>query len=117
MLIRNAILQPKSSLIAKEFSDSFTESVYSGTINEDGLDPSGYMRPKNDLCRNNDAVIVEYSYNLTDTEIDALRNAISEEFLNHQGWITDNYGRVKENGIQIYKAGYVAAIQKVLKGI
>lgn len=32
---------------AKEFFDSFTESVYSGTINEEGLDPSGlYWLPK-----------------------------------------------------------------------
>lgn len=32
---------------AKEFFDIFTESVYSGTINEEGLDPSGlYWLPK-----------------------------------------------------------------------
>lgn len=32
---------------AKEFFDTFTESVYSGTINEEGLDPSGlYWLPK-----------------------------------------------------------------------
>ncbi len=31
----------------KEFFDTFTESVYSGTINEEGLDPSGlYWLPK-----------------------------------------------------------------------
>ncbi len=75
------------------------------------------MRPLNDISKNKDVVIVEPSYNLTDTEIDALRNAISNEFLNHQGWTTDNYGRVKENGIQIYKAGYVTAIQKILNEI
>ena len=34
------------------------------------------MRPINDLSKNKDVVIVEPSYNLTDTEIDALRNAI-----------------------------------------
>ena len=72
------------------------------------------MRPINDINRNKDVVIVETSYNLTDTEIDALKNAISNEFMNHQGWTIDNYGRVKENGIQIYKAGYVTAIQKIL---
>lgn len=75
------------------------------------------MRPTNDISRNKDVVIVESSYNLTNTEIDALRNAISNEFMNHQGWITDNYGRVKENGIQVYKAGYTTAIQKILSGI
>lgn len=72
------------------------------------------MRPTNELSRNKDTIIVETSYNLTDTEIDALRNAISTEFMNHQGWTSDNYGRVKENGIQVYKAGYVTAIQKIL---
>ena len=75
------------------------------------------MRPINDISRNKDVVIIEPSYNLTDTEIDALRNAISNEFMNHQGWTTDNYGRVKENGIQVYKAGYVTAIQKILNKI
>ncbi|WP_269923059.1 gamma-mobile-trio protein GmtX [Psychrobacillus psychrodurans] len=50
----------------------------------------------------------------TDTEIDALRNAISNEFMNHQGWTTDNNGRVKENGIQVFKAGYITAIHKIL---
>lgn len=53
------------------------------------------MRPINDISKNKDVVIVEPSYNLTDTEIDALRNAISNEFMNHQRWTTDNYGRVK----------------------
>ena len=75
------------------------------------------IRPINDISRNKDLVIVETSYNLTDTEIDALKNAISNEFMNHQGWTTDNYERVKENGIQVYKAGYVTAIQKILNEI
>ena len=72
------------------------------------------MRPKNDTSKNKDVVIVEPSDNLTDTEKDALRHAISNEFMNHQGWTTDKYGRVKENGIQVYKAGYITAIQKIL---
>ena len=72
-----------------------------------------------DMCPTNDkdVVIVEPSYKLTDTEIDALRNAISNEFMNHQGWTADNYGRVKQNGIQIFKAGFVTAIQRILNGI
>ena len=73
------------------------------------------MRPKNDTS--NDGVIIEPSFKLTDTEIDALRSAISNEFMNHQGWTTDNYGRVKQNGIQIFKAGFVTAIQRILNGI
>lgn len=73
------------------------------------------MRPINDINSNKDVVIVNPSYNLTDSEIDALRNAISNEFMNHQGWTIDKFGRVKESGIQVYKAGYVTAIQKILK--
>ncbi|PGL88070.1 hypothetical protein CN931_00525 [Bacillus sp. AFS054943] len=72
------------------------------------------LRPVNNISKNKDVVIVEPSYNLTDTEIDALKNAISSEFMNYQGWTTDKYGRVKENGIQVYKAGYITAIQKIL---
>lgn len=75
------------------------------------------MRPIKDISKNKDVVIVEPSYKLTDTEIDALRNAISDEFMNQQGWTPDKYGRVKENGIQVYKAGYVTAIQKILNEI
>ena len=72
------------------------------------------MRPEKDIRGNKDVFIVAPSYNLTDTELDALKNAISDEFMNHRGWATDNYGRVKEDGIPVYKAGYVTAIQKVL---
>lgn len=72
------------------------------------------MRPVNDINGNKNVVVVDPSYNLTDSEIDALKNAISNEFMNYQGWTTDNYGRVKQNGIQVYKAGYVTAIQKIL---
>ena len=72
------------------------------------------MRPVNDRNGNKDVVTDTPSSNLTDTEIDALRHAISNEFMNHRGWSTDKYGRVKENGIQVYKAGYITAIQKIL---
>jgi len=75
------------------------------------------MRPVNDINSNKDVVIVDSSYDLTDSQIDALRNAISSEFMEHQGWTTDKFGRVKESGIQVYKAGYVTAIKKVLKEV
>lgn len=75
------------------------------------------MRPIKDINSNQNVVIVEPSYDLTETELDALRDAISDEFMKHQGWTTDEYGRVKEKGIQIYKAGYVTAIKKVLNDI
>ena len=72
------------------------------------------MSPINDISKNKDVVIVEPSYNLTDSDIEALRNAVSNEFMNHQGWTSDNYRSVKQNGIQIYKAGYVTTIKKFL---
>lgn len=73
------------------------------------------MRPESNKQDNNDSFLVVPSYNLTDTEIDALRHAISDEFMNYRGWTVDEYGRVKEKDFQVYKAGYVSAIKKVLK--
>lgn len=68
---------------------------------------------------NNDTdntVIVETipTYKLTETEINALQNAISENFLNKMGWHKDDYGRIKQRDYMIYKPGYVNAINKVL---
>lgn len=48
------------------------------------------------------------------TEVLALRHSISNEFLDEQGWTTDDQGRIKYKGRPIYKAGYVTAIKKVL---
>jgi hypothetical protein len=77
------------------------------------------MRPTKDsnILNNQNVVVVSASYDLTDTELTALRDAISDEFMNHMGWTSDKYGRVKEKGIQVYKTGYVSAIRKVLKVI
>lgn len=63
---------------------------------------------------NQNTVLVSASHNLTDIELKALREAISDEFMKHRGWTVDDYGRVKEKGIQVYKPGYVTAIKKVL---
>ncbi|MBK5246737.1 MAG: hypothetical protein JJE49_05625 [Peptostreptococcaceae bacterium] len=63
------------------------------------------------------AVLVSPSHDLTEMEIKALREAISDDFMQHRGWTVDDYGRVKEKGVQVYKPGYVSAIDKVLKGI
>jgi len=48
-----------------------------------------------------------------------LRLTFEESVYNNKKFYTkkatpDNYGRVKQNGIQIYKAGYVTAIKKFL---
>jgi hypothetical protein len=60
------------------------------------------------------AVLVSASHNLTEMELKALREAISDEFVLDRGWTVDDYGRVKEKGVQVYKPGYVTAIKKVL---
>lgn len=74
------------------------------------------MRKSKDesLSIGKDTVIVAASYNLTDTELKALNEAISDEFMQHRGWTVDEYGRVKEKGIFVYRTGYVTAIKKVL---
>ncbi len=51
---------------------------------------------------------------LTDYELDAIKLAISDDFLNRQGWITDAEGRVFSGRIRIYVAGYITALRKVI---
>jgi hypothetical protein len=77
------------------------------------------MRKSKDeyLGINQNAVIVSTLHDLTEMEIKALRDAISDELMKHHGWTVDDYGRVKEKGVQVYKPGYVSAIAKVLEGI
>ena len=43
-----------------------------------------------------------------------LKHAISDDFISHQGWTADAQGRVKNKGMQLYKAGYATAIKKIL---
>jgi len=59
-------------------------------------------------------VLVSPSHDLTEMEIKALREAISDDFIQHRGWTVDDYGRVKEKGVVVYKPGYVNAIRKIL---
>lgn len=52
---------------------------------------------------------------LTPMEIEALRSAISDEFMNAQQWSIMPTGQVKdEDGSEIYKRGYVNAINKFI---
>lgn len=51
---------------------------------------------------------------LTPMEIEALRTAISDEFMERQRWIVLPTGQVKdEYGVEVYKRGYVNAITKL----
>ncbi len=75
-------------------------------------------KPKDEVFGNGQNVIlVSPSHDLTDTELKALREAISDDFIKDRGWTVDDYGRVKEKGIQVYKPGYVTAIKKILKEV
>lgn len=52
---------------------------------------------------------------LTPMEIEALKAAISDEFMNRQHWIVTPTGQVKdEEGKEMYKRGYVNVLNKIL---
>lgn len=70
---------------------------------------------KNATSPTSDVVVVSALDNLTETEIDALKDAISDSFFKDRGWTTDEQGRVKEKGYPVYKTGYVTAIKKILE--
>lgn len=69
---------------------------------------------KSNSLANNDVVVVSAIDDLTETEIEALKDAVSDKFFKERGWTTDEQGRVKEKGYPVYKAGYVTAIKKIL---
>lgn len=52
--------------------------------------------------------------NLLPSEINALENAISDEFFKDWGFTPDEQGRIKYKGRALYKVGYVTAIKKIL---
>ena len=52
---------------------------------------------------------------LTNSEILALKHAISEQHINEMGWINDHRGKVSDNNnSQIFKSGFITAIEKIL---
>jgi hypothetical protein len=70
---------------------------------------------KNATSPNSHVVVVSALDDLTETEINALRDAVSERFFKERGWTADEQGRVKEKGYPVYKTGYVTAIKKILE--
>ncbi|MDP1654925.1 MAG: gamma-mobile-trio protein GmtX [Hylemonella sp.] len=59
--------------------------------------------------------ILPASHGLYATEIEALRHAVSDRFLQDEGWATDAEGRVFNDAKRaIYKPGYVTAIRKII---
>jgi hypothetical protein len=52
---------------------------------------------------------------LTPMEIEALRAAVSSEFMEENNWVIMPTGQVKtHNGVEVYKRGYVNAIRKMV---
>ena len=50
-----------------------------------------------------------------DTELEALRDAISSESMERKGLVKDNNGRIKIDGMELFKAGFFNAIEKIVK--
>lgn len=72
-----------------------------------------------DMRKDNSAkdsvVIMPSPYDFSDSEINALKSAISGDFFAEQGWTVDEVGRVKDGNYTLYKVGYVNAIRKILE--
>lgn len=59
--------------------------------------------------------IIEIGAQLTDSERDSLRKAISKEFLSDQGWMLGPDGDISTaTGRPLFEPGYATAIQKVI---
>lgn len=59
-------------------------------------------------------VLLEVNARLTDSEREALRKAISKEFLADEGWTMGEDGEVLSNGRMLYDPGYIGSIRKML---
>ncbi|TGE34393.1 hypothetical protein E4K68_01510 [Desulfosporosinus sp. Sb-LF] len=60
--------------------------------------------------------IAPRKHNLLPSEVEALQQAISNDFMKDQGWSSDEQGRIKNNkGRTIFKPGFVTPIQKTLE--
>ena len=55
------------------------------------------------------------SLKLHDTELEALKDAISSESMERKGLVKDNNGRIKIDGMELFKAGFFNAIEKIVK--
>ncbi|WP_217895609.1 gamma-mobile-trio protein GmtX [Oceanospirillum sanctuarii] len=67
-------------------------------------------------CRAGSEAVVEPQLpHFLEYEIDALKEAVSDEFLARQGWVRGPHGKViGVNGMTIFSNGYLNAIEKVL---
>lgn len=59
--------------------------------------------------------VLPASTGLTDTEMEALRHAISDKLMQEEGWKQDDHGRIlSAKGSSIFKVGFVTAIRKII---
>lgn len=59
--------------------------------------------------------IIQTTNNFTNSEIEALRHAISEKLLQDEGWLQDENGRIlNTKGRVIFKVGFINAIRKIV---
>lgn len=67
-------------------------------------------------CRSGSEISAESQLpNFLSHELDALKEAISEEFLSRQGWVRGERGSIKDqNGKVIFRNGFVDVIEKML---
>jgi hypothetical protein len=65
-------------------------------------------------ANNNNEALPQVTSSLLPSEITALQNAISDEFLKEWDFTADEQGRIKYKGRTMYKAGYLTAIKKIL---
>ena len=72
------------------------------------------VQQNNSALQTSNTELIPQSEGLLPTELFALEHAISDDLFSHQGWTVDAQGRVKNKGMQLYKAGYVTAIKKIL---
>lgn len=73
------------------------------------------MRPQT-LYQTQTVELLPPCADLTESEKEALKHAISDAFFQAEGWATEENGRVKNaKGRVLYKPGYVTAIRKIIK--
>lgn len=73
------------------------------------------LRPQPNTASDNTVQVLPASTGLTDSEVEALRYAVSEKFLRDEGWREAVHGRiVNDIGRTIFKIGFATAIRKIV---
>lgn len=105
--------------------DSIDDPVIRAVVGSLIAERNKYRDQLNILKANTDIVIdrvngtkpntTSVPFELTPMEKNALEEAISEQFIDEQGWVVMPTGQIKtQDGIEVFKRGYFNAIKKVL---